>query len=358
MNQTPASPSNTPPAAPDETGSPGSSAGAPARRIATGRGEIRAAWRRIAPHIRQTPVMDITVDGRRVNLKLECLQRAGSFKARGAFNRLLAALETPALAEGLRATGVVAASGGNHGIAVALAAAELGVPAHIFVPASAPAAKQARLRALGATLHLHGERYVDAFAASQTFSLDTGALVAHAYDQDEILAGQGTVALEWQLQRPDLDALLVAVGGGGLIGGIAAWHASQAAPSGASAAVIAVEPEACPTLHRALAARQIVDVEPGGLAADSLGATRVGERMFAIAERHVAQSVLVDDAAIREAQLWLWQQLRLAVEPGGAAAFAALLSGAWQPPAGARVGVLVCGANVDPATLAEPAAAR
>lgn len=311
-----------------------------------GRESIQAAWNRIAPHIRRTPVIDIDVDGRPVNLKLEFLQRSGSFKARGAFNRLLTAFESPALAEPLRRNGVVAASGGNHGIAVALAAADLGVPAHIFVPATAPAAKQARLRALGATLHLHGERYVDAFAASQIFAAERGALVAHAYDQDEILAGQGTVALEWQQQRPDLDALLIAVGGGGLIGGIAAWH-------GGTTTVVAVEPTECPTLNRALAAGRIVDIAPGGLAADSLGATRVGERMFAIAERHVAESILVGDDAIRDTQRWLWRQLRLAVEPGGAAALAALRSGAWRPPAGARIGVLICGANVDPATLAD-----
>ena len=326
-----------------------------------GRESIRTAWRRIAPRIRRTPLIDVEVDGRPVNLKLECLQRSGSFKARGAFNRLLAALESPGLADSLRRHGVVAASGGNHGIAVALAAADLGVPAHIFVPTTAPAAKQARLRALGATLHLHGTRYADALAASQAFAAEHHALVAHAYDQDEILAGQGTVALEWQQQRPDLDALLIAVGGGGLIGGIAAWHGEAGtAPDGGSprepvrqAAVVAVEPLACPTLNRALAAGRIVDVEPGGLAADSLGATRVGERMFAIAERHVAQSVLISDDAIRDAQRWLWQQLRLAVEPGGAAALAALRSGAWQPPADARIGVLVCGANVDPAKLAD-----
>lgn len=314
------------------------------------RNRIREAWRRIAGRVRQTPVIDVEVAGRIVNLKLECLQRSGSFKARGAFNRILAAMEEPATAAELSRAGVVAASGGNHGIAVALAAADLGLPAHIFVPATAPAAKQARLRALGATLHLAGERYADAFAASQAFAAGSGALVVHAYDQDEVLAGQGTVALEWAQQRPDLDALLVAVGGGGLIGGIAAWCGGGRGPQ-----VVAVEPRACPTLHEALAAGRIVPVSPSGLAADSLGASQVGERMFPIAQRHVAQSVLVDDDAIRRAQRWLWRELRLAVEPGGAAAFAALLDGAWQPEGAARVGVLVCGANVDPATLSPSA---
>jgi len=310
--------------------------------------EIRSAHARIAGHVRQTPVVDIDIDGLRVNIKLECLQRSGSFKARGAFNRLLAALEDPATRSAALGAGVVAASGGNHGIAVALAAADLGVPAHVFVPATAPAAKQARLRALGATVHLEGQRYAEAFIASQAFAAETGAIVAHAYDQDEILAGQGTVALEWSQQRPDLDAVLIAVGGGGLIGGVAAWYASRTQ-------VIAVEPRSCPTLHEALAAGRIVDVAPGGLAADSLGASRVGAKMFPIAQRHVAQAVLVDDGAIRRAQLWLWRELRLAVEPGGAAALAALLDGAWRPAPGARIGVLACGANVDPATLVEPA---
>ncbi|MCM5571203.1 serine/threonine dehydratase [Burkholderiaceae bacterium FT117] len=351
-------PETSPAPADSARSAPGSAAAAPIDRS-----RIRHAWRRIAGRIRQTPTIDVEVDGRSVNLKLECLQRAGSFKARGAFNRLLAALEGPESAEALRGAGVVAASGGNHGIAVALAAADLGVPAHIFLPANAPAAKKARLRALGAALHLHGERYADAFAASQAFAAETGAIVAHAYDQDEILAGQGTVALEWALQRPDLDTLLIAVGGGGLIGGIAAWHgdAGHGSPGGdpvpggtaPAARIVAVEPRACPTLHEALAAGRIVDVSPGGLAADSLGASRVGERMFPIAQRHVAASVLVEDDAIRDAQRWLWQHLRLAVEPGGAAAFAALRSGAWQPPPGARIGVLACGANVDPATLAD-----
>jgi threonine dehydratase len=204
---------------------------------------------------------------------------------------------------------------------------------------------------------LVGERYADAFAASQAFAAGHGALVAHSYDQDEILAGQGTVALEWARQQPELDTLLVAVGGGGLIGGIAAWHqgpgpADTGSPGPAGSRVVAVEPASCPTLHDALSAGRIVPVSPSGLAADSLGAARVGDRMFPIAQRHVAQAVLVDDAAIRRAQLWLWDALRLAVEPGSATAFAALLERAWQPAPGARVGVLVCGANVDPASLA------
>jgi threonine dehydratase len=309
-----------------------------------GRDAIRAAYRRIAGRIRHTPIVEANLNGHPLSFKLECLQRSGSFKARGAFNRLLAALDDPGQADALSHAGVVAASGGNHGIAVALAAAELGLAAQIFVPAATPAAKQARLRSLGARLHPVGERYAEAFAASQEHARATGALTVHAYDQPEVLAGQGTVALEWARQRPDLDTVLVAVGGGGLIGGIAAWFESRTR-------VIAVEPERCPTLNAALAAGNIVEVSPGGLAADSLGASRVGALMFPIARRHVAGSVLVSDEAIRRAQAWLWNELRVAAEPGGAAAFAAILDGAWQAAPGERVGVLVCGANLQPGSL-------
>jgi threonine dehydratase len=220
------------------------------------------------------------------------------------------------------------------------------VVAHIFVPLSAPQAKLDKLRALGARVQVVGERYADALAASEQFIVRTGALRSHAYDQIETLAGQGTVALEWQQQTPDLDTVLIAVGGGGLIGGIAAWFDNQVK-------VVAVEPITCPTLHTALAAGRPVDIAVSGVAADSLGASRVGEVMFPIAQRAVASSVLVSDTAIVAAQHWLWDQLRIAAEPGGAAAMAALLSGAYRPGSGERVGVLICGANLDPASLTQ-----
>lgn len=306
---------------------------------------IAAAARRIAPHIRTTPCMTLDWAGHSLNLKLEYLQVSGTFKARGAFNRLLSAT--------LPAAGVAAASGGNHGIAVALAARQLGVAAHIFVPQHTPQAKRERLQALGAVVHRGGEAYADALAACNAFRADTGALESHAYDHPATLAGQGTVAREWQSQCPDLDTVLVAVGGGGLIGGMAAWYQGQVK-------VVAVESEGCPTLHRALAAGEPVDVAVSGVAADSLGARRIGALMLPVAQRHIAASVLVPDGAIVQAQHTLWGLARIATEPGGAAAFAALLCGAYRPQADERVGVLVCGANVDPATLAggpEPAGA-
>ncbi|UCE31120.1 MAG: threonine/serine dehydratase [Burkholderiales bacterium] len=298
---------------------------------------IAASAVRIAPYVRRTPVIDALCAGASASFKLESLQVGGSFKARGAFNRLLS--------NPMPEPGVVAASGGNHGIAVALAAAALGAPANVFVPGVTSAAKIARLQALGAQVHRIGDLYADALAASMEFAEREGALRAHAYDQTEIVCGQGTVAVEWEAQAPDLDTVLVAVGGGGLIGGIAAWYRDRVR-------VVGVETEGCPTLARALAAGEIVDVEVGGLAADALGARRVGEIMFPIARRHVDRSVLVSDDAVRAAQRWLWDALRLATEPGGATAAAALLGGAYRPEPGERVGVLVCGANVDLASLA------
>lgn len=298
--------------------------------------EIAAAARRIAGHVRVTPCLQLPWAGRTLSLKLEYLQTSGTFKARGAFNRLLST-DVPA-------AGVAAASGGNHGIAVALAARELGVPAHVFVPEPTPQAKRDRLAALGASVHRGGRDYAEALAACDAFRAATGALESHAYDHPATLAGQGTLAREWQWQAPDLDTVLVAVGGGGLIGGMAAWY-------GGRVRVIAVESEGCPTLHRALAAGRPIDVAVGGLAADSLGARRAGALMFPIAQQHVAESVLVTDDAIRQAQATLWAQARIPAEPGGAAAFAALLSGAWRPQPDERVGVLVCGANLDPAVL-------
>jgi len=299
---------------------------------------IQDAARRIAGDIRQTPLLRLPPWG---VLKLEMLQLSGSFKPRGAFNRMRAAGVGPA--------GVIAASGGNHGAAVAAAAQSLGVPAEIFVPEIAAEAKRERIRAYGARLVVGGASYEEARQASELRAAETGALMVHAYDQAEVLAGQGTVAREWEEQAPDLTHLLIAVGGGGLLGGIAAWHA------GSGVTLVAVEPEGCPGLHLALAAGRPVPAPVGGLAADSLGARQVGALMFPLAASLLAQGRLalatVTDEAIRAAQQALWREARLVAEPGGAAALAALVSGAWVPPAGARVGVLICGANTDPAAV-------
>jgi threonine dehydratase len=289
----------------------------------------------IRPHIRLTPVMELTgadfgLPAFPLTLKLELFQHAGSFKTRGAFANLLT--------RAIPAAGVVAASGGNHGAAVAYAAMRLGVPAHIFVPTVSSPAKISRIRGYGADLVVGGDRYADALAASQAFAARSGALPVHAFDQEETLLGQGTIGLELARQAPDLDTLLVAVGGGGLIGGIAAWCAGQPR-------VIGVEPESAPTLTQALAAGKPVDAEAGGIAADSLAPRRVGELMFPIARAHIAEVVLVPDAAIRRAQEALWDGLRLVAEPGGAAAFSALLGSAYVPVPGERVGVLVSGGN-------------
>ncbi|MEI7443766.1 MAG: serine/threonine dehydratase [Burkholderiales bacterium] len=315
--------------------------------------DIEAAAARIAPHVRVTPVLPFESDRARVELKLECLQVSGTFKARGAFARLLRARDE-ARAEGRPVPErVVAASGGNHGIAVAHAARALGVSADVFVPRTSPEAKLARLRALGATVHAVGDEYAQAWAASRDWAADRGALESHAYDQFDTLAGQGTLAREWLDQSPDLDVLLVAVGGGGLIGGIAAWLDAVARAGRRVPRLVAVESEGCPTLHAALAAGRIVEIAPSGRAADSLGARRVGELMFPLAQRRIERAVLVADDAIAAAQAALWRQARVATEPGGAAAFAALASGAYRPADGERVGVLVCGANVDLRALAD-----
>jgi threonine dehydratase len=296
---------------------------------------IRAAATRIAPHIRRTPVIE--VDGAdfglpsvRLVFKLEFLQHAGSFKTRGAFNHLLTREIPP--------VGVVAASGGNHGAAVAYAAMKMKRAATIFVPSVASPAKMDQIRGYGARLVVAGDRYNDALLASEKWIEENGAAAIHAYDQVETLQGQATVGLEFEEQAPALDALLVAVGGGGLIGGIAAWYQGRAP-------VIGVEPEAAPTLTRALEAGEPVDAPAGGIAADSLAPKRVGALMFPIAQRHVARTVLVADEAIRDAQKALWKSLRIVAEPGGAAALAALTSGAWKASAGQTVGVLLCGAN-------------
>jgi threonine dehydratase len=289
----------------------------------------------IRPHIRVTPVVevsgaDVGLAPLPLTLKLELLQHSGSFKARGAFANLLLRTIPPA--------GVVAASGGNHGAAVAYAAMKLGVRAKIFVPTVASPAKIARIRGYGADLVVGGERYADALDASEACVRQSGALPVHAFDQAETLLGQGTLGLELAGQAPALDTLLVAVGGGGLIGGIAAWYAGRVK-------VIGVEPEAAPTLFEALKAGAPVDAPAGGVAADSLAPRRVGELMFPIAQTHVARVVLVSDDAIRAAQRRLWESMRIVAEPGGSAAFAALVSGAYVPGSSERVGVVVSGGN-------------
>lgn len=299
------------------------------------RERIAATEAVIRPHIRRTPLLaadlaDFDLPAAPVTFKLEMLQHSGSFKARGAFSNLLLRQVPEA--------GVVAASGGNHGAAVAYAAQQLGIPAMIFVPDITSPAKAERIRGYGAELVIAGSRYADALSASETHVARTGALAVHAYDQGETLLGQGSVWLELEQDAPDIDTLLVAVGGGGLIGGIAAWSAGLTR-------IIAVEPEQSPTLHAAFAAGEPVDAPAGGLAADSLAPRRVGNLMFPIARAHVERVVLVSDDAIRQAQAALWSRLRLVTEPGGAAAFAALLSGRYRPSSGERVAVLLCGAN-------------
>lgn len=302
---------------------------------------IAHAERTIRPYLRRTPIVE--VDGKDLGgppgplfLKLELLQRSGSFKARGAFANLLLRKVPEA--------GVVAASGGNHGAAVAFAAQALSIPAHIFVPKICTPAKIDRIRRCGAHLELVGDRYADALAASEEFAERTGAMRVHAFDQDETLLGTGTLGKELDEQVPHLDAVLASVGGGGLIGGIAAWYHGRAD-------VIGVEPELAPTLTHALAAGKPVDAPADGIAADSLAPRRVGERNFAIAKRFVERVVLVTDAEIAAAQHALWDALRVAAEPGGAAALAAVLSGRYQPAAGQRIAVVISGGNTSAVNL-------
>lgn len=271
-----------------------------------------------------------------VFLKLESLQHAGSFKPRGAFNCILKSNVPQA--------GVIAASGGNHGAAVAYAAQKLGHHAEIFVPAISPPSKVDRLRQYGARVNVTGKVYAEALAASKERAQETGALPIHAYDDAHVLAGQGTLALELEEQVPQLDTVLVAVGGGGLIGGVAAWYQKRAQ-------VVGVEPANAPTLFQALQAGRPVDVEVSGVAADSLGARRCGQLMFPIAQKYVEQVVLVSDDQIGNAQKALWQTLRLVAEPGGATALAALISGAYQPQKDERVAVIICGSNTELATF-------
>ncbi len=308
--------------------------------------DIRSAHARIAPHVRRTPVLDIASPIAGVpplSLKLECLQFSGSFKARGAFHNLI----TRAAPE----AGYATASGGNHGAAVAYAAKKLGVHAHIFVPEIASPAKIAKIKAYGGHIVIGGASYAEAQESCNAYVAESGALSIHPYDAPETIAGAGTVALEWEeeLERqglPWLDTALVAVGGGGLIAGVAAWFAGRVN-------VIGVEPEGSRALDAALQAGAPVDVSVQSIAADSLGARRAGALNFAIAERFVSGVALVTDAAIVEAQRRLWSDVSIIAEPGGAAAFAALISGAYRPAKDERVGVLVCGANADLATLAQ-----
>ncbi len=299
------------------------------------RAAIEQTYARIAPHLRHTPVLhtDAATLGAPpgpLTLKLELLQHAGSFKARGAFANLMLRQAPPA--------GVIAASGGNHGAAVAYAAAQLGIVAHIFVPTVSSPAKIDRIRRFGARLTVVGERYADALAASEDFARDTGALQVHAFDQPETILGQATLGLELSRQAPEIDTVLAAVGGGGHIAGIAAWYRGNVR-------VIGVEPRLAPTLHDAFKAGAPVDAPTGSVAADSLAPRRVGELTFPIAKAFVERVVLVEDEDILRAQAALWDAARIVAEPGGATAFAALLRGAYQPVPGERVAAIVCGGN-------------
>ncbi len=303
----------------------------------TDRQAVVAAYQRIRSHVRHTPVLDVQpkeldLDAalkQPVVFKLEFLQHSGSFKARGAFNNLLG--------RDVPDAGVVAASGGNHGAAVAYAAMVTGKPAHIFVPSISSPAKMERIKRYGADLVVGGERYADALAASEAFAKETGAMQIHAYDQEETLAGQGTVALEFANQsRPD--TILVACGGGGLIGGMAAYLQGEMT-------LVSVEPEEAPTLYNAMKAGKPVESPAGGVAAESLAPKQVGDLMFPLAQKYVSQNLLVSDAEILRAQSELWEKFRIVVEPGGAAAYAALAYSHYVPEPEEKVGVLLCGAN-------------
>ncbi len=301
------------------------------------RADIAAAADRISGLVRRTPVLEVGYDGRRTaTLKLELCQHAGSFKPRGAFNTVLSADPSPER--------LVAASGGNHGLAVAFVGARLGIPAEIHVPTTASPVKVNGIRDRGADVVQTGDKYADALAASHRSAEQPGTLAIHAYDAPATVAGQGTVGMEIAEQVPDVDTVLVAVGGGGLLGGIAMWFNGRGR-------VIAVEPQECPALHDALDAGEPVTAPVGGVAADALGASRVGNLGFAAARAAGVQSVLVADDDIRTARRWLWREVRVAAEPAGATALAALLSGAYQPDAEERVAVVVCGGNTDLADL-------
>ncbi|NIE82374.1 MULTISPECIES: threonine/serine dehydratase [unclassified Burkholderia] len=299
--------------------------------------DIRLAAHRIEPYIRRTPTIRLEpgwfADPGETYLKLESLQVTGSFKPRGAFNRLLGEPIPPA--------GVIAASGGNHGIAVAYAARKLGAHAEIYVPTLVTELKRNVLTSLGANVVVAGNSYVEALAASEARAAESGALAVHAFDHPATVAGQGTIAIEMEAQLPDVDTVLVSVGGGGFIAGIAAYLAGRVK-------VVAVEPMQCPTFHQARQAGAPVDVQTGGIAADSLGCRRIGNVPFSVLLPAVSESVLVSDEQIRDAQRILWDRLRLASEPGGATAFAALASGAYVHSSGEKIAVVICGGNADP----------
>jgi threonine dehydratase len=302
--------------------------------------DVEMAVERIRPHVRRTPVFDLEPNAfasdAALTLKLELLQHTGSFKPRGAFNRMLTA--------DIDGSGVLAASGGNFGMAVAFAAQRLGYAAEIFVPATSPALKIERIRSYGATVHVVDGFYAEAYAACEERAFDTGAAFLHPYDQPAVVAGQGTLAAELSDQRPALQTVIVAVGGGGLIGGVASWYAGDVR-------VIGVEPDRCPTLSSALRAGEPVDVEVGGVAADALGAARAGVISMGIATRFVHEVLTVSDDDIVRARRVLWETCRIAAEPGAAAPLAALLSGAYRPRPTERVCLVICGGNADPSDL-------
>ncbi len=308
------------------------------------RGDITQAYEQILPHIRKTPLLEI--DGSSfglqdpIQLKLELLQHSGSFKARGAFYNLLS--------RDIPETGVAAASGGNHGAAVAYAASQLGIPAHIFVPDISSPAKIAKIKKAGAQVVVDGDRYADALKNCEGYQQDSGAIGLHAYDSFETICGQGTLGpeLERQWQDNPVDTLLVAVGGGGLISGLASWF-------GDHMKIVGVEPIKASALHQALKAGMPIDVDVAGIAADSLGAKRCGDMVFDIASRYINEVITLEEEAIKQAQITLWSDYRLASEAGGAAAFAALQSGAYRPQKGEKVGIILCGSNVELEKLAD-----
>lgn len=308
------------------------------------RDDIRRCYDTIRPYIRRTPVIEVNLGELDESatalptgtLKLEQLQCAGAFKARGAFTNLLL--------RPVPAAGVVAASGGNHGVAVAYAAHRLGVPAKIFVPTVSAPTKIERIRQLGADLVVTGDRYADALAAAQDWEQSSGAMSVHAYDQYETILGQATLGLELAEQAARLDTVLVPVGGGGLLAGVACWFAGQVR-------VIGVEPDGAPTLSYARAAGQPVDAPAGSVAADALAPRQIGELVFPITQSHVDDVLLVDDTSILDAQRALWQAFRVAAEPAASVGIAALLAGVYKPAAGEHVAVVISGANMSPAQL-------
>lgn len=321
---------------------PAAAASSPAVDRAAVQAALATLQRAPQGFLRQTPLMRLPaavlgLPGGEIWLKLEHVQTGGSFKARGMMHRLLANPIPPA--------GVIVASGGNAGIATAAAARALGVPCEVFVPTVSPQAKQDKLRALGARVVVTGAVYAEAYEACLARQRDTGALMTHAYDQPEVVSGAGTLAAEIEAQAGVPDSVLVSVGGGGLIGGIAAWFEGRSG-------VVALEPANAPTLFKAREAGQPVDVDVSGVAADSLGARRIGQIAWQVTQRHVRNALLLSDESIRAAQLWLWKELRLAVEPAAALGVAALQTGACVPRADERVCLVICGANFDPSVLA------